>query len=69
MPTHRGTLVSFDSGSYRATVRGDGSGAQSLANLPVSRGIPAAEMAAGRRVILDAGARHDPEELVVIAVW
>lgn len=66
---YRGTLVSFDSGAHRATVRPDGSGAQSLANLPVSRAIPVAEMVAGRRVVLDAGAALDPDELVVIAVW
>ena len=65
----RGTLVSFNSTTYRATVRPDGSGAQALTNLPVSRAIAAIEMVAGRRVALDAGAALDPEDLVVIAVW
>jgi len=65
----RGTLVSFNSTTYRATVRPDGSGAQALADLPVSRAIPAAEMVAGRRVGLDPGDAFDPDELVVIAVW
>lgn len=65
----RGTLVSFNSTTFRATVRADGSGAQALANLPVSRAIPAVEMVAGRRVVLDAGAALDPDELVVTAVW
>ncbi len=65
----RATLVSFNSGTYLATVRLDGSGAQTLTSLPVSRAIAAAEMVAGRRVVLDAGPPFDPDELVVIAVF
>ena len=69
MTSSRGSLVAFDSTTYRATVRLDASPGQSLANLPVSRAIPPAEMVAGRRVLLDAGEAHNPEEMVVIAVW
>ncbi len=69
MPSLRGTLVAFDSATFRATVRLDMSPAQSLAKLPVSRAIPSVEMVPGRRVLLDRGEPHNPEELVVIAAW
>jgi hypothetical protein len=69
MTSLRGLLIAFDSATYRATVRLDASPGQSLAELPVSRAIPAAELVAGRRVLLDAGEPHNPEEIVVIAVW
>lgn len=65
----RGTLVAFDSPTYTATVRIDGSGSRSLSGLPVSRAIPPAELIPGRRVLLDEGQPHNPEELVVIAAW
>jgi len=69
MTALRGALVAFDSATWRAVVRLDASPGQSLANLPVSRAIPAAEMVAGRRVLLDASEPHNPEEMVVVAVW
>ena len=69
MTVLRGTLVSFDSPTFRATVRLDGSPSQSLAGLPVSRGLPAPEMVPGRRVLLEQGQPHNPGEMVVVAVW
>ncbi len=51
MTTYRGTLVSFNSGTFLASVRLTGSGAQAMASLPVSRAIPAAEMVNGRIVV------------------
>ena len=69
MATYRGRLVSFDSGVYSATVRLDGSPTQALEGIPVSRGLPAAEMVAGRRVLLDTGDHHNPGDAVVTGVW
>ena len=69
MTSLRGTLTAFDSSTFRATVRLDASAAQSLSDLPVSRAIPPSEMIADRRVLLDAGQPHNPEEMIVIAVW
>lgn len=69
MSSYRGVLVSFDSPTFRATVRLDASPGQSTPNLPVSRAIPAAEMVAGRRILIDMGDGHDAEEMVVMAVW
>lgn len=65
-----GTLISFDGGTYRATVAPHKSRLARLKDIPVSRAQPAEEMTAGRRVLLwvaeegesDAGA-------LVIAVW
>lgn len=48
----KGTLKAFDSGTHKATVQVDGSIAYFLTGVPVSRGIPSAEMAAGRTVAL-----------------
>ena len=69
MATYRGRLVSFSSGSYVASVRLDGSPAQAMEGVPVSRGLPAAEMVAGRRVLLDTGDHNHPGDAVVTAVW
>ena len=52
-----------------ATVRLDGSPAQSLGPLRTSRGLPAAEMVVGRRVLLDTGDHGDPADFVVTAVY
>ncbi|MBI2767644.1 MAG: hypothetical protein HYX53_17235 [Chloroflexi bacterium] len=68
MPTYRGTLVSFNSGTYTASVRLDGSQAQSLDNVRVSRGIAAAEMVATRRVLIDTGDTGDLGDVVLYAV-
>lgn len=47
-----GTLVSFDSGSFLASVRLLGSGAQALNGVPTSRAIAAVEMVPGRGVLV-----------------
>jgi hypothetical protein len=64
----RGTLKSFDSGSWTATVRLAGSLA-TYVTVPVSRGIASAELVAGRNVavlLLDAS---NPNDAVLAAVW
>lgn len=64
----RGALVSFDAGTYTASVRLDGSVARALEGIIVAANIPGAEMLAGRRVLLDSGAGGDISETVVYAV-
>jgi hypothetical protein len=65
----RGTLVSFDSTAWTAVVRADGSAAQTLTGIRVSRAIPSGEMVAGRRVLVAAGEHGDVGDLVVVAAW
>ena len=65
----RGTLLSFSSGSYTATLQIAGSLSSSVAAVPVSRGIASSEMQVGRRVavaIFDAG---NPVDAMVIGVY
>ena len=64
-----GQLISFDAGTYTAVVELRGSFARRL-TCAVSRGIPSAEMVAGRNVAAwFAGAGDNPSEAVIIAVW
>ena len=69
MTTLKGILKAFDSGTYTATVQLQGSLSVWLEDVPVSRGIPTAEMVTGRNVtvvFLDPG---NPLDAVVSAVW
>jgi hypothetical protein len=68
MALYRATLVSFDSGAYTASVRLDGSQAQSLDGVTVSRALPSAEMTAGRRVLVDTGDHGGLADVVIYAV-
>ena len=69
MTIYRGTLAAWDGTGFLSTVRLDGSAAQTLAAIRTSRGLPAAEMIVGRRVLLDAGPTGDPADFVVTAVY
>ena len=65
----KGILKAFDSTPYTATVQIEGSLSVWLEDIPVSRGIPTAEMVTGRTVVvifLDSG---NPADAVVSAVW
>lgn len=67
---HKGTLKSFDSGTYKASVQISGSLSVWLNNVATSRGIAAADMVAGRNVaVLFPGEPSNPSAAVVIAVW
>ncbi len=68
MTTLRGRIVSFNAGTYLASIRLEGSGAQSVSGVPVNRGIASAEMTAGRIVVVDCGERAVAGDLVVLAV-
>ncbi len=65
----RGTLLAFDAGAYEATVRYAGSISAVVDGVPVSRGIAATELTAGRRVavvLFDAG---HPADAMVVGVY
>ena len=69
MEIRRGTVKSFNSGTYEATVQVAGSLSVWLGNVDVARNIPAAEMVAGRScavLFFDPG---NPQDAVVIAVY
>ena len=65
----KGILKAFSSTPYTATVQIEGSLSVWLEDVPVSRGLPTAEMVTGRNVaviFLEAG---NPDDAVVSAVW
>jgi hypothetical protein len=69
MNLRQGILKSFDVGSYTATVQVAGSLAVWLAGVPVNRGIPQAEMVAGRRCALVFFDDANPGDAVLVAVY
>ncbi len=69
MATARATIVSFDSGTYKAVVRLDGSAPMTLTGVSTNRGIASGEMTAGRSVIIDLGDHGDPADTVLTAVF
>jgi molybdopterin-binding protein len=69
MSIFRGRVVSFDSGTWTATIRLDGSSPQTLTTIATARNIASAEMTAGRRVLMDTGDHSDPTDFVVTTVY
>ena len=69
MPVYRATVVAFDAGAHSATIRLDGSAAQTLAGVATNRGIASGDMTAGRKVTLDTGDHNHPADFVVTAVF
>ena len=69
MEIRRGTLKSFDSEAYTATVQMAGSLATWLQGVPVARNIPSAEMVAGRSSALILFDPANPQDTVLTAVW
>jgi hypothetical protein len=65
----RATLVSFDAGTYTATIRPPGSAARAVGGVPVSRSITSGELLAGRLVAVSWFTPGDPTDAVVFAVW
>ena len=65
----RGTLVAFDAGTYRATVRLGGSLAAVIEGVPVSRGIASGELVAGRRVTVALLEGGGPDDAMLLGVW
>ena len=69
MALFRGSVVAFDAGAHTATIRLDGSPAQSLTSVATNRAIAAGEMTAGRKVLLDTGDHNNPQDFVVTTVF
>lgn len=69
MPLLRATIVSFNATAWTASVRLDGSQAQSLDGVKVARGIPAGDLLAGRRALLDTGDHGDAADVVLAVVF
>lgn len=67
--TRKGVLKSFAAGAYTAGVQMTGSLGVYLPAVPVSRGIPAAELTAGRGVAVIFFDAANPDDAVVSAVW
>jgi len=69
MSMRKAILKSFNSGDYTATIQLSGSHKVYLEDIAVSRDIPAAEMALGRKVAVIFFDEHNSKEAVVIAVY
>ena len=69
MEVRKGSVRSFDSTTYTATVQMAGSLATWLEGVPVSRSIPSAEMTAGRACAVILFDEANPRDAVVAAVW
>ena len=69
MELRKGTVKSFDSGSYKATIQMVGSLATWLQNVPVARNIPTAEVVGGRSCAVLLFDPAKPADAVVVAVY
>ncbi len=69
MTVYRGKVVSFASGAWTASIRLDGSAAQTIENVPVSSDIAETDMDIGAKVLVDTGDHNHPADLVVFAAW
>ena len=69
MELRKGTLKSFDSGAYKATLQMAGSLATWLQGVPVARNIPTAEMVSGRSCAVLLFDSANPSDAVVVAVY
>ncbi len=65
----KGTLRSFDSGNYTATLEITGSGKSFLQGVRVARNIPTNEMINGRNVLVVFMDEHNTKDAVVVAVY
>ncbi len=69
MRLRKGTLKAFESSSYTATVQLASSYKVYLDDIGVARNLPAAEMVAGRKVVIVFFDENNPKEAVVVAVY
>ncbi|MFH0847578.1 MAG: hypothetical protein V1894_05970 [Chloroflexota bacterium] len=69
MSLKKGELVSFDAGSYTATVKLLGSDKAYLDGVSVARNIASSEMTAGRKVGVVFFDESNAREAVIIAVY
>ena len=69
MSVRKGTLKSFNSGNYTATVQLTSSYKVYLEDVTVARNLQSSEMIAGRKVAVIFFDEHIPREAVVVAVY
>ena len=69
METRRGTIKSFDSGTYKATVQVAGSLSVWLSGVAVARNIPVAEVVVGRSCAVLFFDPSNPADAVITAVY
>jgi hypothetical protein len=70
MTLRRGLLRVYTAATKTADVElADAGGHARLAGIPVSRGIPDAEMVPGRLVVVAELAAEDPAGAMVVGVW
>ncbi|MFC1902467.1 hypothetical protein ACFLX4_00145 [Chloroflexota bacterium] len=69
MSLRKAVLKSFNPGDYTATIQISGSYKAYLESVAVARNIPAAEMAAGRKLAVIFFDEHNTKEAVVVAVY
>lgn len=69
MEIRRGTLRSFDSGTYTATVEIAGSISVWLGGVPVARNIDTGTLTPGRNVAILQFDASNPQDAVLTAVW
>lgn len=65
----RAVLQSFNAGAYTATVQVVGSRQTYLASVPVSRGIPSAQMVAGRECAVLFYDEQNPADGLILGVY
>lgn len=63
-----GTLLAFDAGTFLSTVKLDGSGPSASPGIAVNRGIAAADMVVGRRVVVSDSGAQAPRYVVLAVV-
>ena len=69
METRRGTIKSFDSGTYKATIQVAGSLSVWLSGVAVALNIPAAKVVAGRSCAVLFFDPSNPADAVITAVY
>jgi len=65
----RGVLKAFDASSYRATLQIEGSRSSFATNVPVSRGLPATQLVAGRACVVVFLNPEDATDAMVVGVY
>ena len=69
MSLKKAVLKSFNPGDYTATIQVSSSYKVYLESIAVARNLPAAEMAAGRKVAVIFFDEHNAREAVIVAVY
>ena len=64
----RGKLVAFAAGTFLASVRLDGSGAQVLADIPTNRAIASGDMTLGSVVLVWLDTERNPSTSQLISI-